>query len=116
MGGHQISGHVDCVGIIESIIKKENIYDIVVKCEAEWIKYLFPKGWIAIDGTSLTVVKIVNNNFYVSLIPETIKSTILNKKKEGDSVNLEFDNIAKIIVETLNRIIPIDEIIIRNNV
>ncbi len=80
------------------------------------IKYLFPKGWIAIDGTSLTVVKIVNNNFYVSLIPETIKSTILNKKKEGDSVNLEFDNIAKIIVETLNRIIPIDEIIVRNNV
>ena len=107
IGGHQISGHVDCMGIIESTIINQNIFDIVIKCETEWIKYLFNKGWIAIDGISLTVVKIENNNFFVSLIPETIEKTILGKKKEGDKVNLEFDNNAKIIVDTLSRIMTV---------
>tara|TARA_Y100001970_G_scaffold186071_1_gene226292 strand:- start:246 stop:857 length:612 start_codon:yes stop_codon:yes gene_type:complete len=107
IGGHQISGHVDCMGIIESTIINQNIFDIVIKCETEWIKYLFNKGWIAIDGISLTVVKIENNNFFVSLIPETIEKTILGKKKEGDKVNLEFDNNAKIIVDTVSRIMPV---------
>ena len=106
IGGHQISGHVDCVGIISKIKKNKNIYDIVIKCDEKWIEYLFSKGWIAIDGISLTVVEIKENYFSVSLIPETIKKTILGEKIKGDIVNLEFDNSAKIIVETLKRLIP----------
>ena len=106
VGGHNISGHVECVGTIKQINNNKRIYDIVVKCKKRWIEYLFEKGWIAIDGISLTVVEIKDNSFLVSLIPETIKNTILGQKKEGDKVNLEFDNSAKIIVETVKRIIP----------
>tara|TARA_Y100001970_G_C14084626_1_gene776619 strand:+ start:506 stop:1120 length:615 start_codon:yes stop_codon:yes gene_type:complete len=106
VGGHQISGHVDCLGSIHKIIKEQNIYNIVFECEIKWMKYLFTKGWITIDGISLTVVDIENNLFSVSLIPETINQTSLGKKKEGDFVNLEFDNIAKVIVDTLKRIMP----------
>ena len=106
IGGHQISGHVDCLGIIKQIIINKNIYDIVIECEKKWIKYLFPKGWIAIDGISLTVVEINDDSFSISLIPETLRNTIFTKKQEGDNVNLEFDHSAKVIVESIKRIIP----------
>ena len=106
IGGHLISGHVDCVGIIKQFIKNKNIYDIVVECENKWIEYLFQKGWIAVDGISLTVVDIQDNSFSISLIPETIKNTILRQKKEGDKVNLEFDSSAKVIVESIKKILP----------
>ena len=106
VGGHLISGHVDCVGTIKHINKNKNIYDIVIKCEKKWIEYLFSKGWIAIDGVSLTVVEIEDNCFSVSLIPETLNNTILGQKKEGDNVNLEFDNTAKVIVKSIKRILP----------
>ena len=106
VGGHQISGHVDCVGIIKHIKKNNNIHDIIIKCEKQWIEYLFPKGWIAIDGISLTVVEIEDDSFLISLIPETVKKTIIDQKKEGDNVNLEFDSTAKVIVESIKRIVP----------
>jgi len=106
VGGHLISGHVDCIGIIKHINKNKIIYDIVFTCEKKWIEYLFPKGWIAIDGISLTLVEIEDNCFSVSLIPETLNNTILGQKKEGDNVNLEFDNTAKVIVKSIKRILP----------
>jgi len=106
VGGHLISGHVDCVGTIKHINKNKNIYDIVIKCEKKWIEYLFSKGWIAIDGVSLTVVEIEDNCFSVSIIPETINNTNIGQKKEGDIVNLEFDNSAKVIVKSIKRILP----------
>ena len=84
----------------------KNIYDFVIECEKKWIKYLFPKGWIAIDGISLTVVDVVDNCFSVSLIPETLNQTALGLKTEGQKVNLEFDHTVKVIVHTIERMLP----------
>ena len=68
--------------------------------------YLIPKGWVTIDGVSLTVVDVGDNWFSVSLIPETLKQTIFGLKKEGQKVNLEFDHTVKAIVHTIERILP----------
>jgi len=68
--------------------------------------YLIPKGWIAIDGASLTVVEVGDNFFSISLIPETLAQTVLGKKTKGDTVNLEFDHTTKVIVRTVKNMLP----------
>ena len=106
VGGHQVTGHIDCTGKIDEIRKTPNNRDIVVYCEEEWWGYLIPKGWIAIDGVSLTVVDVGDNWFSISLIPETLEYTVLGQKVEGDKVNLEFDLTTKVIVKTIQRMFP----------
>ena len=106
VGGHQVTSHIDCTGKIDEIRKTPNNRDVVVYCEEEWGRYLIPKGWIAIDGVSLTVVDVGNNWFSISLIPETLKQTVLGKKTKGDIVNLEFDHTTKVIVRTVERMLP----------
>mgnify|MGYP000079342353 FL=1 len=106
VGGHQVTGHIDCTGKIDEIRKTPNNRDVVVYCEEEWVDYLIPKGWIAIDGVSLTVVDVGDNWFSISLIPETLKHTVLGQKVEGDKVNLEFDLTTKVIVKTIQRMMP----------
>lgn len=103
VGGHSVTGHVDCKGIIKDIHQKPNNYELVVSCEKEWIIYLIPKGWISIDGVSLTVVDVGSGYFNISLIPETLSQTVLGKKTKGDIVNLEFDHTTKVIVHTVER-------------
>lgn len=106
VGGHHVTGHVDCTGIIKEIRKSPNNRDLFICCGEEWTKYLVPKGWIAIDGASLTVVEVGNNWFSISLIPKTLEQTILGKKTTGDCVNLEFDHTTKVIVRTVERMNP----------
>ena len=107
VGGHNVSGHVDCIGIIKQINKSPNNCDVVVSCEKNWIYYLIPKGWVTVDGVSLTVVDCGDTWFSFSLIPETLKQTILGLKTEGTKVNLEFDNTVKVIVHTIERMMPV---------
>jgi len=109
IGGHQVTGHIDCTGKIKEVTKKHNNHDLIITCEKEWIAYLFPKGWVAIDGISLTVVNVGNNWFSVSLIPETLKKTLIGHKDEGDYVNLEFEHSTKVIVKTIERIFQKDK-------
>ena len=106
VGGHNVSGHVDCIGIIKKIINNPNNCDVIVSCDKSWMDYVIPKGWITVDGVSLTVVDCGDNWFSFSLIPETLKQTVLGIKTEGKKVNLEFDNTVKIIVHTIQRMIP----------
>ncbi len=106
VGGHNVSGHVDCIGIIKQINKSPNNCDVVVSCDKKWIYYLIPKGWVTVDGVSLTVVDCGDTWFTFSLIPETLKQTILGHKTEGKKVNLEFDNTVKVIVHTIKRMMP----------
>ena len=106
VGGHHVSGHVDCIGIIKKIYNTTNNCEVVVDCDKQWLAYLIPKGWITVDGVSLTVVDIGRNWFSVSLIPETLKQTVLGLKMEGQKVNLEFDHTVKVIVQTIERILP----------
>ena len=106
VGGHHVSGHVDCMGIIKKIYNSPNNRDVVVSCEKQWLAYLIPKGWITVDGVSLTVVDVGDNWFSVSLIPETLQQTILGLKTENQKVNLEFDYSVKVIVHTIERMMP----------
>ena len=106
IGGHHVSGHVDCIGIIKKIYNSPNNCDVLVSCDKQWLVYLIPKGWITVEGVSLTVVDVVDNCFSVSLIPETLNQTILKLKTEGQKVNLEFDHTVKVIVHTIKRMLP----------
>ena len=106
VGGHHVSGHVDCIGIIKKIYNSPNNRDVVVTFEKQWQAYLIPKGWITLDGVSLTVVDFGSNWFSVSLIPETLKQTVLGLKTESQKVNLEFDHTVKVIVHTIERMLP----------
>ena len=106
VGGHHVTGHVDCTGIIREVRNTPNNRDILVSCGKEWMVYLIPKGWIAIDGISLTVIDVGDNWFSLSLIPETLEQTVLGLKEEGDNVNLEFDHTTKVIVSTVERMLP----------
>ena len=106
VGGHHVSGHVDCTGIITKIYNSPNNRDVVFSYDKQWLAYLIPKGWVTVDGVSLTVVDVGNNWFSVSLIPETLKQTVLGLKKEDKKVNLEFDHTVKVIVHTVERMLP----------
>ena len=106
VGGHHVSGHVDCMGIIKKIYNSPNNRDVIVSCDKQWLAYLIPKGWVTVDGVSLTVVDVGHNWFSFSLIPETLKQTVLGLKTEGQKVNLEFDHTVKVIVHTIERMLP----------
>ena len=96
-GGHIISGHIDGVGEIISLIKEDNAIWVTVKTSKDILKYIVMKGSIAIDGISLTVAYIDNEVFKVSIIPHTGGETTLLHKKNGETVNLECDVIGKYI-------------------
>lgn len=101
IGGHLLSGHIACTASIENI--ENNV--ITLKCSLEWIKYLFPKGFVALNGASLTLVSVLPEEglFTVHLIPETLKRTTWGDKSEGDLVNLEVDSLTQAVVETVAR-------------
>ncbi|MGM0567115.1 MAG: riboflavin synthase [Bacteroidota bacterium] len=97
LGGHMVSGHVDALGYIQYIEKDENAVWFTFKMESENIKYLVAKGSVAVDGISLTVVDVFEDKFTVSVIPLSLKETVLSDKNLGDSVNIECDMTAKYI-------------------
>jgi riboflavin synthase len=106
IGGHHVSGHVDTTGIIDSVLNSGKNRHLKISFHHKWNRFLVPKGWIALDGISLTIVELGKDWFTVSLIPETLQRTILNSKKKGNLVNLEFDQNNKIIVKTLDAMLP----------
>ena len=100
-GGHIVSGHVDGVGTIAKIEKDDNAIWYTIKTAPTILKYIVEKGSITIDGISLTVAKVSNENFSISAIPHTVQVTILKDKKVGDVVNLENDIIGKYVEKLL---------------
>lgn len=96
-GGHIVSGHIDGTGTIESIKKDDNAIWYSIKTSEKLMRYIVEKGSIAIDGISLTVARVTKDAFSVSIIPHTIKATILGTKSTGDMVNLENDVVGKYI-------------------
>lgn len=101
MGGHIVSGHIDDTGIITDIEDEDNATWITIKPPKGLMKYIINKGSIAIDGTSLTVAKVDDASFMVSIIPLTKGKTILLSKKVGQEVNLECDVVGKYIEKLL---------------
>lgn len=96
-GGHIVSGHIDGTGTIISLIREENAVWVTIEAEPDIMKYIIEKGSICIDGISLTVAKVSDDNFSVSVIPHTGEETTLLKKKAGNAVNLENDIVGKYI-------------------
>lgn len=96
-GGHIVSGHIDGTGKIIKIEKDENATWYTITVEDNLIKYIVEKGSIAIDGISLTVAKVNEKNFSVSIIPHTTQETVLSHKLVGDIVNIENDVIGKYV-------------------
>lgn len=96
-GGHMVSGHIDGTGEIVNITREDNAVWFTMKTSEKIISYIIAKGSIAVDGISLTVVKVEDNKFSVSVIPHTVKSTVLFTKGIGSRVNLENDMVGKYI-------------------
>lgn len=106
IGGHIISGHITNTAKISQIKKLNNNYILWLKInKISLMKYIFYKGFICIDGISLTIGEVNNNEFCVNLIPETLFSTTIGCKKIGDLVNIEIDFYTQIIVDTTKRLI-----------
>lgn len=103
LGGHLVSGHVDGVGTIQRITPVGIARVFELKTSSSLLKYVLPKGSIAIDGISLTVVDIMAQGFSVSLIPHTRQETTLGFKGVGDTVNLETDLIGKYVARFLEK-------------
>lgn len=102
-GGHIVSGHIDGTGLIKSIKKDGNAIWFEIAASRKITDGIVEKGSIAIDGISLTVAAVDNVSFKVSIIPHTLKETVLGVKKVGDTVNLETDVIGKYVKKLLAR-------------
>lgn len=107
VGGHVLSGHVDTVATISHIEKLENSRVVVFKVPHEWIKYVFEKGYIAVNGASLTITHVdrAAATFKISLIPETLAKTTFGAAQAGDLAHIEIDRNTQVIVETVERVL-----------
>ena len=105
VGGHLVSGHVQTLGIIKEVEIDGDAKNILFEIPDGYYKYIFEKGYIAINGCSLTIGKVIKNTFYVHLIPETLRATNLDNLIYGDTVNLELDQNTITIVDTTERIL-----------
>jgi len=97
MGGHIVTGHVDGIGIIKSIKKESDIFNVNIKAEPDIMRYIVNKGSVSVNGVSLTVGELGKNSFWVYLIPETLRKTNLAGLKVNEEVNLETDIIGKYV-------------------
>ena len=97
MGGHMVSGHIDGLGVVDSITKKGDSLEFWFSLPDFLSKYVVQKGSIAVDGVSLTVNLVKGNCFSVNIIPHTQKETIFSTLKSGDKVNIECDIIGKYV-------------------
>ena len=103
VGGHEISGHVDGMVRIAEIETEGNNRILTFEAPTEYMKYLFPKGFVALDGCSLTVVDVDRDaaTFSIHLIPETLRMTTFAHKQVGDRGNFEIERKTQVIVDTV---------------
>ena len=101
--GHIVLGHVDGVGKIEDIVKIPSETKIWISVNKQTARLLVPKGSIAVDGISFTIVDVNNEVFSVALVPHTLAITTFKSKKKGDKVNIEVDILSKYVAKLLPR-------------
>jgi riboflavin synthase len=97
LGGHVVQGHVDGVGVVAAAREEGFARVVTVEASPNVLRYVVEKGSIAVDGISLTVARVDDAGFDVSLIPETIERTTLGRARPGTTVNLEVDVLAKYV-------------------
>lgn len=101
-GGHIVAGHIDGVGKVIRTWKDDNAIWYNIQADKSVMKYIVEKGSIAIDGISLTVAEVRENNFLISAIPHTVEVTVLKERIAGELVNIETDIIGKYIEKFIN--------------
>ena len=104
IGGHILSGHIAGTANVRSVEESSNNCRMAVEIPKEWTKYVFRKGFLAINGASLTVADLESDRVFVNLIPETLKRTNFVLLQPGDKVNIEIDAQTQTIVDTVERI------------
>ncbi|MGB1379077.1 MAG: riboflavin synthase subunit alpha [Candidatus Thalassarchaeaceae archaeon] len=103
LGGHIISGHVLTTAKILQIVNKGEGIDMMIENPPEVNQYILEKGYISIDGMSLTIGKVSGDNFSLHIIPETLRITTIGHKNVGDYVNIEIDSRTQAIVDTIRK-------------
>jgi len=103
LGGHLVQGHVDAMGRIASVVRRDRSILMKFSAPQQLMPYIVKKGFIAVEGVSLTVVDLHDASFTVSLVSYTIENTNLGKKRVGELVNLEVDIVGKYIESLLRR-------------
>jgi len=102
LGGHFVQGHVDGVGAVSAVRDDGFARVVTVQADPQLLRYVVEKGSITVDGVSLTVARIDEASFVVSLIPETLERTNLGTAAPGTPVNLEVDILAKYVEKLLS--------------
>jgi len=95
--GHIVQGHVDCVGTVSQINLLENATDFIIEVDKKFITHIIPKGSITIDGISLTVNDVKENSFRLTIIPHTLRETLMCNYEVGTKLNIETDVFARYI-------------------
>jgi riboflavin synthase len=106
IGGHPLSGHVDFMGRVAQVRRPENNHVLRIEVPAPWMRYVFAKGYIAVNGASLTVAEAAREAggagwFEVWLIPETLRATTFADKAEGAALNIEIERQTQVFVDTV---------------
>jgi riboflavin synthase len=104
IGGHAMSGHILCTAEVTRVIESENNRQVWFRIPQQWTKYVFTKGYIGIDGISLTIGDVEGDQFNVNLIPETLQRTNIGTRAQGDRINIEIDPQTQAIVDTVERV------------
>lgn len=102
LGGHFVQGHVDAVGEVAAIDRDGDWVTMWFRIPADLVRFVVPKGSIAVDGISLTVVDVQDERFSVALIPHTLEVTTLGVRAVGDAVNIETDILGKYVERLLS--------------
>ncbi|BBB25964.1 riboflavin synthase [Amphritea japonica] len=103
IGGHMLSGHIHGQASIINIEQPEDNRIIWFEAEPDLMKYILPKGFVALNGCSLTIGDVKENRFNVYLIPETLTVTTFGASSAGDKINLEIDSQTQAVVDTVER-------------
>ena len=101
VGGHLMSGHIHLKGNVKEVLIVGDGKDLVIDTDTEWSKYIHEKGYVGINGCSITIGKVNETRFKVHLIPETLKSTNLNSLVFNDEINIELDQLTIAAVQTV---------------
>lgn len=104
IGGHLVSGHIHGTGEVLKVINRQATKDLQIKIPTSLREYFFYKGYVALDGCSLTIGKVLKTSFYIHLIPETVSVTTFKDIKKGDLINIEVEQSAINTVETVKKI------------
>ncbi|MGB2160641.1 MAG: riboflavin synthase subunit alpha [Gammaproteobacteria bacterium] len=104
IGGHLVSGHIHGTGEVLKVVNRQTTKDLQIKIPTILREYFFYKGYVALNGCSLTIGKVLKTSFYIHLIPETVSVTTFKDIKKGDLINIEIEQATINTVETVKRV------------